>query len=75
MLTANSDCFPLYFCSYREKPGDIEWIVIQDQKLPFLLNFSQCKLCLKDYYPVIEHTTTVLGRDKGKQQTSKDTLP
>lgn len=53
------------FLCYREKPGDPEWEVLEDQKQPFLLNFSQCKLCLKDYYPVIEHTTTVLKRDKG----------
>ncbi|KAL4223132.1 Aryl-hydrocarbon-interacting protein-like 1 [Mactra antiquata] len=47
----------------KEKPGDPEWNEIEDQKIPFLLNFSQCKLLLNDYYPVIEHTTTVLKRD------------
>lgn len=29
-------------------------------KLPILLNYAQCKLLEKDYYPVIEHCTTVL---------------
>ncbi|XP_069135349.1 AH receptor-interacting protein-like [Argopecten irradians] len=47
----------------KEKPGDKEWAVLEDMKTPFLLNFSQCKLLLNDFYPVIEHTTTVLSRD------------
>lgn len=47
----------------REKPGDEEWEKLEDMKTPLLLNFSQCKLALKDYYPVIEHTSTVLKRD------------
>ncbi|XP_033748310.1 AH receptor-interacting protein-like isoform X2 [Pecten maximus] len=47
----------------KEKPGDKEWAVLEDMKTPFLLNFSQCKLLLNDFYPVIEHTSTVLSRD------------
>ncbi|KAL3856858.1 hypothetical protein ACJMK2_011569 [Sinanodonta woodiana] len=47
----------------KEKPGDEEWNKLEDIKLPLLLNYSQCKLLLEDYYPVIEHTTTVLKRD------------
>ena len=31
-----------------------------------LLNFAQCKLSKKEYYPVIEHTTEVLESDPGK---------
>lgn len=50
---------------FREKPGDPEWNVLEDRKIPFLLNFSQCKLLLNDFYPVIEHTSTVLKRDPG----------
>ncbi|WAR03984.1 AIP-like protein [Mya arenaria] len=49
--------------SMKEKPGDPEWQELEDQKTPFLLNFAQCKLSLGDFYPVIEHTTTVLKRD------------
>ncbi|XP_046351533.1 AH receptor-interacting protein-like [Haliotis rufescens] len=47
----------------KEKPGDEEWEELDKMKLPFLLNFSQCKLLEHDYYPVIEHTTTVLKRE------------
>ncbi|XP_069703737.1 AH receptor-interacting protein [Periplaneta americana] len=43
-----------------EKPGDEEWIALEKQKLPLLLNFAQCKLYEKEYYKVIEHCSTVL---------------
>lgn len=35
-------------------------------KIPILLNYSQCKLINKEYYPVIEYTTTVLEKDPSK---------
>jgi len=44
----------------KEKPGDEEWLRLEKMKIPFLLNYAQCKLLECDYYPVIEHTTTVL---------------
>lgn len=47
----------------KEKPGEEEWNTLEDMKVPFLLNYAQCKLFLKDYYPVIEHTSTVLKRN------------
>ncbi|XP_054724004.1 AH receptor-interacting protein-like isoform X2 [Uloborus diversus] len=47
----------------REKPGDEEWLVLDKMKIPLLLNYAQCKLLEKDYYPVIEYTTTVLEKD------------
>ena len=31
-------------------------------KVPFLLNYSQCKLYEEEYYQVIEHTSEVLKR-------------
>ena len=34
--------------------------------MPLLLNFAQCKLSKKEYYPVIEHTTEVLESDPGE---------
>lgn len=48
----------------REKPGDEPWLNLDRMKIPFLLNFAQCKLFLGDYYEVIEHTSTVLEKDK-----------
>lgn len=47
----------------REKPHDEEWIELRSQKIPLLLNFSQCKLLADDFYPVIEHCTEVLEID------------
>lgn len=47
----------------KEKPNDDPWIELQHLKQPLLLNFSQCRLSLEDYYPVIEHCTTVLDTD------------
>lgn len=46
----------------REKPGDEEFVKLDEMKIPFLLNYAQCKLCLEDFYPVIEHTTEVLKK-------------
>ncbi|GAB0100252.1 AH receptor-interacting protein [Sergentomyia squamirostris] len=47
----------------REKPEDEEWMELFDMKKPLLLNFSQCKLHVKDYYPAIEHCSEVLKYD------------
>ncbi|XP_018325255.1 AH receptor-interacting protein [Agrilus planipennis] len=47
----------------REKPRDTEWNKLNKQKIPLLLNFSQCKLFEKDYYAVIEHCSTVLDSE------------
>ncbi|CAB4013232.1 AH receptor-interacting [Paramuricea clavata] len=44
----------------REKPKDEAWNELNEKKLPFLLNYAQCKLLLGEYYEVIRHTTTVL---------------
>lgn len=48
----------------REKPGEEEWLELEKLKIPLLLNFSQCKLVEKDYYAVIEHTSTVLKKEQ-----------
>ncbi|KAJ1522097.1 hypothetical protein ONE63_002408 [Megalurothrips usitatus] len=45
----------------KEKPHDTEWLELQEQKLPLLLNLSQCKLKQGEFYPVIEHCSTVLN--------------
>lgn len=47
----------------REKPGDPEWLKLDQMKVPFLLNYAQCKLLDEDYYQVIKHTTTALEKD------------
>jgi len=48
----------------REKPGDKPWRELDRMKIPFLLNYAQCKLFLGDFYEVIEHTSTVLEKDQ-----------
>ena len=47
----------------REKPGEEEWEELLDLKIPLLLNLAQCRLSLRDYYPVIEHCDEVLKHD------------
>ncbi|ELU18148.1 hypothetical protein CAPTEDRAFT_147718, partial [Capitella teleta] len=47
----------------REKPHDDAWNELDAKKIPFLLNYSQCKLYSKDYYAVIEHTSEVLKKE------------
>lgn len=47
----------------KEKPNDIEWNELAEVKVPLLLNYTQCKLLAKDYYPVINYCTEVLKYD------------
>ncbi|KAI0225055.1 Aryl-hydrocarbon-interacting protein-like 1 [Lamellibrachia satsuma] len=49
----------------KEKPGDEDWTSLDKEKIPFLLNYSQCHLLLGNYYAVIEHTTEVITKDPG----------
>lgn len=44
----------------KEKPHDEDWNKLNEQKIPLLLNYSQCLLNIGDYYGTIEHCTTVL---------------
>ena len=55
-----------HFFIFREKPHDSEWLELRDQKVPLLLNFSQCKLNLNQFYPVIEHCSEVLEFQPGE---------
>ena len=47
----------------KEKPQSDEWNKIESDKVPLLLNYSQCQLLLKDYPEVIRHTSKVLEYD------------
>ncbi len=38
---------------------------LRETKIPLLLNFSQCKLSLQEFYPVIEHCSEVLEAEPG----------
>lgn len=47
-------------------PGDIDYINLGRMILPLELNYCQCMLELEEYYEVIEHTTDLLEKHKGK---------
>lgn len=57
--------FNIILINIREKPNDKEWLELDKQKVPLLLNYSQCKLNEGDFYSVIEHCSTVLKSDPG----------
>lgn len=64
----HKDAYTFFLCIifFSEKPGAEEWLALEKQKVPLLLNFSQCKLYEKDYYTVIEHCSSVLKSDPGE---------
>lgn len=47
-------------------PGDIDYINLGRMIVPLELNYCQCMLELEEYYEVIEHTTELLEKHKGK---------
>lgn len=47
----------------REKPEDEEWLKLRGDKIPLLLNYSQCKLMQGNFYEVIEHCDEILSVD------------
>uniref|UniRef100_A0A7E4VDE6 TPR_REGION domain-containing protein n=1 Tax=Panagrellus redivivus TaxID=6233 RepID=A0A7E4VDE6_PANRE len=47
----------------NEKPGDPEWIELDQKNLPLYLNLSQCYLNLGNYYEAIGATEEALKRD------------
>ena len=49
--------------SLKEKPHSEDWNSIEAKKVPFLLNYAQCKLLSKDYADVIRYATQVLDFD------------
>ncbi|XP_067928790.1 AH receptor-interacting protein-like [Watersipora subatra] len=44
----------------QEKPGSEEQRLLDEQKVPLLLNYAQCQLLKGDWHQVIQHTTEVL---------------
>jgi AH receptor-interacting protein len=44
----------------KEKPNDVEWNRLNDQKIPILLNYSMCKFNLNEFYECIEHVNSIL---------------
>ncbi|XP_053610021.1 aryl-hydrocarbon-interacting protein-like 1 [Plodia interpunctella] len=52
----------------RERKTDDEWVNLNKIKIPILLNYAQCKLIKGDFYPVIEHCSTVLQYDPDNEK-------
>lgn len=50
----------------KEMPGDADHINLGRMIVPLELNYCQCMLELEEYYEVIEHTTELLEKHKGK---------
>lgn len=48
-------------------PGDEDYINLGRLIIPLALNYCQCMLELEEYYEVIEHTTEILDKHKGKE--------
>lgn len=51
----------------KEKPKDIEWTKLDNQKILFYLNLAQCQLNIGDYYRAINFATEVLEREPGER--------
>ena len=49
--------------SVKEKPESEAWNKIENEKLPLLLNYAQCKMASCDYREVIKHTSSALEID------------
>lgn len=54
------------WCSLQEMPGHEDYIKLSKLIMPLVLNYCQCMLELEEYYEVIEHTTELIEKHKGK---------
>lgn len=50
----------------REKPDDVEWCKLWDDRAPILLNLCQCNLMLKEFYFVISTLNEFLEKEPSK---------
>ncbi|PIK56948.1 hypothetical protein BSL78_06149 [Apostichopus japonicus] len=48
----------------HEKPNSEDWMKLDEVRIPFLLNYAQCKYQLGEYYQAIEHATSVLDKEE-----------
>ncbi|XP_015783502.1 AH receptor-interacting protein [Tetranychus urticae] len=46
----------------KEKPGDEEWIALDEMRIPFYSNLAQCRLNLTDYYAARRACDEVIKR-------------
>uniref|UniRef100_A0A5F4W8I2 peptidylprolyl isomerase n=1 Tax=Callithrix jacchus TaxID=9483 RepID=A0A5F4W8I2_CALJA len=46
----------------KEQPGSSDWIRLDQQITPLLLNYCQCKLVAQEYYEVLDHCSSILNK-------------
>nr|KAF6323959.1 aryl hydrocarbon receptor interacting protein [Myotis myotis] len=46
----------------KEQPGSPDWIELDQQITPLLLNYCQCKLVAQEYYEVLDHCSSILNK-------------
>lgn len=49
----------------QEQPGSPDWILLDQQITPLLLNYCQCKLVAQEYYEVLDHCSSILNKYEG----------
>lgn len=50
----------------QEQPGSPDWIQLDQQITPLLLNYCQCKLVAEEYYEVLDHCSSILNKYDGE---------
>uniref|UniRef100_A0A5F8GIV5 peptidylprolyl isomerase n=1 Tax=Monodelphis domestica TaxID=13616 RepID=A0A5F8GIV5_MONDO len=50
----------------KEQPGSADWIQLDLQITPLLLNYCQCKLVAQEYYEVLDHCSSILNKYEGE---------
>lgn len=56
-----------HFPVQQEQPGSPDWIKLDTQITPLLLNYCQCKLLSEEYYEVLDHCSSILNKYEGKE--------
>lgn len=51
----------------QEQPGSPDWILLDQQITPLLLNYCQCKLVAQEYYEVLDHCSSILNKYEGER--------
>ncbi|XP_069782923.1 AH receptor-interacting protein isoform X3 [Narcine bancroftii] len=46
----------------EERPGDEQWMMLDQMVTSLLLNYCQCKMLLQEYYEVIEYCTSIINK-------------
>ncbi|XP_023566246.1 AH receptor-interacting protein isoform X2 [Octodon degus] len=61
-LQQNPQPLIFHISMLKEQPGSPDWIQLDQQITPLLLNYCQCKLVAKEYYEVLDHCSSILNK-------------